>query len=605
MKVIKKIYDFITYLINWLYIYSSSWGNTFILPIGIVFIITIVPIVNFFHSLYLIFSTSNSAQSLSIISDLFGIFSIILSYVLVIQKGYTFHTKYTTFIEEIKTEIQTIMPLLDKLGLDLESNNILSAVSDKMAHIYFDLFEKYSDINAFGFQFYKDLSLFTSKTFKLDGTKSKFLDFIIFSNKFEYYSRFIRDEKNNSLYVQEGSDYFKVLVLLYDYYSRHEENEIYNIPTIDISQIRVSNNNIAELYNDLFLPEKSSFYRSLTSNIDEKLANNILKYAIKESYTVLSYDNKSKKIIGPVLILKNEESFETFWDKIDRDAKDILKNRKNPPSEEEIEKYTIKKEKLLKDFSKNPFSYALKKDPYIFPALDKNAWSPVFIFDSDRLPIGYRNEPIKYIEKVIKKEADNYQKRMFKTIRKIFPEMNFGRELIFDYEIIPFNPENISIHTRPDKTPSSFQNLLVTNIILNKDKNKFITAKIVQIQSILKYISPFSLIIDSVETLLLEKFKSIEPDFLKEIGKKKNGKLSWEGIGNIIGSNKSKLANVLYDVAKKELNLNYFSKIKCKEIINEIINNANIINQEITQKNANWVKHVTNKNMEGSLWRIT
>jgi len=50
------------------------------------------------------------------------------------------------------------------------------------------------------------------------------------------------------------------------------------------------------------------------------------------------------------LILKNEESFETFWDKIDRDAKDILKNRKNPPSEEEIEKYTIKKEKLLKDF---------------------------------------------------------------------------------------------------------------------------------------------------------------------------------------------------------------------------------------------------------------
>ncbi len=587
MKVIKKIYDFITYLINWLYIYSSSWGNTFILPIGIVFIITIVPIVNFFHSLYLIFSTSNSAQSLSIISDLFGIFSIILSYVLVIQKGYTFHTKYTTFIEEIKTEIQTIMPLLDKLGLDLESNNILSAVSDKMAHIYFDLFEKYSDINAFGFQFYKDLSLFTSKTFKLDGTKSKFLDFIIFSNKFEYYSRFIRDEKNNSLYVQEGSDYFKVLVLLYDYYSRHEENEIYNIPTIDISQIRVSNNNIAELYNDLFLPEKSSFYRSLTSNIDEKLANNILKYAIKESYTVLSYDNKSKKIIGPVLILKNEESFETFWDKIDRDAKDILKNRKNPPSEEEIEKYTIKKEKLLKDFSKNPFSYALKKDPYIFPALDKNAWSPVFIFDSDRLPIGYRNEPIKYIEKVIKKEADNYQKRMFKTIRKIFPEMNFGRELIFDYEIIPFNPENISIHTRPDKTPSSFQNLLVTNIILNKDKNKFITAKIVQIQSILKYISPFSLIIDSVETLLLEKFKSIEPDFLKEIGKKKNGKLSWEGIGNIIGSNKSKLANVLYDVAKKELNLNYFSKIKCKEIINEIINNANIINQEITQKNAN------------------
>jgi len=176
---------------------------------------------------------------------------------------------------------------------------------------------------------------------------------------------------------------------------------------------------------------------------------------------------------------------------------------------------------------------------------------------------------------------------MFKTIRKIFPEMNFGRELIFDYEIIPFNPENISIHTRPDKTPSSFQNLLVTNIILNKDKNKFITAKIVQIQSILKYISPFSLIIDSVETLLLEKFKSIEPDFLKEIGKKKNGKLSWEGIGNIIGSNKSKLANVLYDVAKKELNLNYFSKIKCKEIINEIINNANIINQEITQKNAN------------------
>ena len=587
MKVIKKIYDFITYLINWLYIHSSSWGNTFILPIGIVFIITIVPIVNFFHSLYLIFSTSNSAQSLSIISDLFGIFSIILSYVLVIQKGYTFHTKYTTFIEEIKTEIQTIMPLLDKLGLDLESNNILSAVSDKMAHIYFDLFEKYSDINAFGFQFYKDLSLFTSKTFKLDGTKSKFLDFIIFSNKFEYYSRFIRDEKNNSLYVQEGSDYFKVLVLLYDYYSRHEENEIYNIPTIDISQIRVSNNNIAELYNDLFLPEKSSFYRSLTSNIDEKLANNILKYAIKESYTVLSYDNKSKKIIGPVLILKNEESFETFWDKIDRDAKDILKNRKNPPSEEEIEKYTIKKEKLLKDFSKNPFSYALKKDPYIFPALDKNAWSPVFIFDSDRLPIGYRNEPIKYIEKVIKKEADNYQKRMFKTIRKIFPEMNFGRELIFDYEIIPFNPENISIHTRPDKTPSSFQNLLVTNIILNKDKNKFITAKIVQIQSILKYISPFSLIIDSVETLLLEKFKSIEPDFLKEIGKKKNGKLSWEGIGNIIGSNKSKLANVLYDVAKKELNLNYFSKIKCKEIINEIINNANIINQEITQKNAN------------------
>jgi len=587
MKVIKKIYDFITYLINWLYIYSSSWGNTFILPIGIVFIITIVPIVNFFHSLYLIFSTSNSAQSLSIISDLFGIFSIILSYVLVIQKGYTFHTKYTTFIEEIKTEIQTIMPLLDKLGLDLESNNILSAISDKMAHIYFDLFEKYSDISAFGFQFYKDLSLFTSKTFKLDGTKSKFLDFIIFSNKFEYYSRFIRDEKNNSLYVQEGSDYFKVLVLLYDYYSRHEENEIYNIPTIDISQIRVSNNNIAELYNDLFLPEKSSFYRSLTSNIDEKLANNILKYAIKESYTVLSYDNKSKKIIGPVLILKNEESFETFWDKIDRDAKDILKNRKNPPSEEEIEKYTIKKEKLLKDFSKNPFSYALKKDPYIFPALDKNAWSPVFIIDSDRLPIGYRNEPIKYIEKVIKKEADNYQKRMFKTIRKIFPEMNFGRELIFDYEIIPFNPENISIHTRPDKTPSSFQNLLVTNIILNKDKNKFITAKIVQIQSILKYISPFSLIIDSVETLLLEKFKSIEPDFLKEIGKKKNGKLSWEGIGNIIGSNKSKLANVLYDVAKKELNLNYFSKIKCKEIINEIINNANIINQEITQKNAN------------------
>jgi len=587
MKVIKKIYDFITYLINWLYIYSSSWGNTFILPIGIVFIITIVPIVNFFHSLFLIFSKSNSAQSLSIISDLVGIFSIILSYVLVIQKGYTFHTKYTTFIEEIKTEIQTIMPLLDKLGLDLESNNILSAVSDKMAHIYFDLFEKYSDINAFGFQFYKDLSLFTSKAFKLDGTKSKFLDFIIFSNKFEYYSRFIGDEKNNSLYVQEGSDYFKVLVLLYDYYSRHDENEIYNIPTIDISQIRVSNNNIAELYNDLFLPEKSSFYRSLTSNIDEKLANNILKYAIKESYTVLSYDNKSKKIIGPVLILKNEESFETFWDKIDRNAKDILKNRKNPPSEEEIEKYTIKKEKLLKDFSKNPFSYALKKDPYIFPALDKNAWSPVFIIDSDRLPIGYRNDPIKYIEKVIKKEADNYQKRMFKNIRKIFQEMKFGRELIFDYEIIPFNPENISIHTRPDKTPSSFQNLLVTNIILNKDKNKFITAKIVQIQSILKYISPFSLIIDSVETLLLEKFKSIEPDFLKEIGKKKNGKVSWEGIGNIIGSNKSKLANVLYDVAKKELNLNYFSKIKCKEIINEIINNANIINQEITQKNAN------------------
>lgn len=577
MKSIYYLFEKISVAMNWLYIYSSSLGNTLILPLSGIFLITIAPTYTFFISIINELSDLNKIQIFSTISDLLGLLSILLSYILVIQKAYTFRNKYNSFIKEIKIEITNLIPLYENFKVSLDANNYMTELSETLAGKYIDTFERYSDISVFSHKFFTDLNTLISKKLGLTFAKQKFLEFILFNYKYELYSEFITIEKNNEKYLDKNSEYHKILILLSHYYTKIENN--FELFSINIDDINIKNEELLEKYNEIFIPERSSFYQSLSGKFDTNLTNNVLKFAINKSYTVLSYDSKNSKIYNPVLVIKNEEQFDSYLEELNEKAKDILRER-GEKTNEEIEKYKIKSEKDLVNFKKTPFSYALKNNQYIQPALDKNPWSPVYIIDPGRLPIKFRNDPINYIETIVKKDALNYQKNLNAKIKKLYPEIISEKELIFNYEVIPFNPVTVEIQARPDKIPSSFQNLLVTNLILAKDRDVFLKAKVVQIKSIIKFISPFSLIVKSIEPSLIEKIKFIEPLFLKELAKPQNNRITWEGTQNIIGSNKSKISEVLYKIIKKELKLKYFTQLKCKEIVTEIIVNAEIIGEE-------------------------
>jgi hypothetical protein len=568
---LKLAFDKINWLLNILNSLSGSHRYASYLITFSVSILFGIPVVKFIHNIvdYLSNNTLLSNKT-SILSDCLGLVGTAIGLVSFINQKRIFFEQSQKFSSAFRIEIQKIASILDSLEIESDDRDFIEYLDKKLKLLYIDLFYKYEDFYLFGLNFYQDFANFIAKYYNLSDEKRIFLELNIFAYHFKIRHKYIEAIKNAD-YFNQSSIYAKAL-LLYQLYVR--ESRI-NLINFDTNQLVYSDDVIKSLYQDIISPESSTVVRLMEKLKAEKISNSLLENVLNRSYSILGTENRKRKnITTPCLIIKNEESFESWWIRVEKQAKIAYKLRNPDANEEEINSYSIRAE-ISDEDSKQPFSTTLNKDDYIRRFLDYNRHSPVYILNPNNLPLKYRGKPIEYINIEVKRKAKLKQAKLLKEIRSKEPKIqNIEKELSFDFELIPFDIEKIEIHTRQDKIPRSIENLFLENYISKENRGKFIQAHVLQIKTILNNVSPFSLIVTTVSEEIKNRLISIEIDFLSKVEKQKFITKKFEGINNIISLQveKNKLAEILFETAKvKKIKI---TKQKCIEILSEIFSNA-------------------------------
>ncbi|TGK71443.1 hypothetical protein EHQ57_10100 [Leptospira wolffii] len=568
---LKIAFDKTNWVLNSLNSFASSHRVTsYFLTISVSFLFGI-PFIKFIYNIVEYLNTETLlSNKTSILSDCLGLIGTIIGVVSYINQKRNFFELSLKFSSAFRVEFQKISSILDSLEIDSDDPNFIKYLEVKLKNLYIDLFNKYEDFYIFGLNFYQDFAYFIAKYYNLSDEKRIFLQLNIFAYHFKIRHKYIETIKNAD-YFSQFSVYAKAL-LLYQLYV--QESRI-NLINFDTNQLMYSEEEIKNLYQDIISSESSTVVKLMDKLKEEKISNHLLENVLNKSYSILGTENRKKKIItSPCLIIKNEESFDSWWTKVEKQARIAYKLRNPNATEEEISSYSIRAE-ISNEDSKQPFSTSLNNDDYIRRFLDHNKHSPVYIVDPNNLPLKYRGKPIEYINIEVKRKAKLKQDKLLKKIRSLEPKIqNIEKELSFDFELIPFDIEKIEILTRHDKIPRSVENIFLQNYISKENRGKFIQAHVLQIKSILNNVSPFSLIVKSIPEEIKSKLFSIEIDFLSKIEKKKFITKNFEGINNILSleAEKNNLAKLFFESAKaKKINL---TKQKCNEILSEIFINA-------------------------------
>lgn len=580
MNIIKKIIDQIHCWVNKLIEFSLKSQLYFYITILIYSFFILPPSIKFICNIITKLKEDfNISNFISISSSIIGIFTFIVTTIVFFYKRRQFLTKVGNFKIAFNREIQKLLPAFEKINIDLLNEDFISYSLNKMTPTYIDLFDKYETIENFGHQFFKDLSYFISRFFKFKSEKKYFIELLMFQTNFKFRHKFIQE-----LFNLDSDKTKSLLNNIFKIHLYYIQNEKINLNEIICDDLDYTEEQIQEVYFDIIKAEDSSINKLFESLENENLKNSVLQHVIDKTYSIVAVTKDRFDIIsGPVLLIKNEENFQSWWSNLEKEVEIQLKN-KNKWSEDKINTYNLKNEvkKVNEKLIKQPFSFSLKQDIYISPVLDQNPWSPIYLIDCNELPIPYRNKPIDYIEKVVKINAKKHLKKVVTVINKLHPKLHsLKKELIFDYELIPFNPLSLKIQTRPDKSPKAFESLFISDFIKSENREDFVKAHILQIKKVLSRISPISLIVNSCDRKTLLELTNIEIKIIKALNTKKYGQINFEGIDNIKNNehNIKKIIDVIYRICKKR-NLKITKKI-LKSIIVEIIFNANLIKESI------------------------
>lgn len=578
---IKKIPDFILRGLNLALIWASRSRYADLFINALFLILISIPAYHLAKDFYdKFFPEIKPLFIISFAADIFGLLGLGISSILFFIRKKNFRRSSAKFIDGLQFEIQKLASFLESVSIQADNKNYFEYLKKKLLPLYLDLYESYGDTTPFGLKFYSDIAYFTSKFFKLSTERRIFLEIQFFRINFHLRHKYIESISNADFFT-EGSPYTNALLLS----QKYNEQELDNIITYPLSALSFDLTEVNSLHQDIIKADSSTVSKLMEELSNEKLSNTILEHIINESYSILGTEkNNNKTIFGNCLIVKNEEQFDSWWNSVDKKGKELFAKRKPKPSEEEIEKYSVKSEirKLNSDLLKQPFSTALREDSYIRPFLDHNSWAPLYVLNTNSLPIQYRGKPIEYINREIRKKAQEKLDRLIKSIKKFDSEIaDIEKELIFDYEIVPFDLSNVKILTRAEKTPKSLESLFIEQYVSKENRGKFVQAHILQIKRILTNISPISLIVHSCTIEMRAKIKRIEIEWLKSIDKKRLLTSRFEGIENIVKYEpyKKDVSGALFDVAKSK-KIQITQKI-CSDVVDEIIKNGKSIKKKL------------------------
>jgi len=574
MKTVKSIITKSNIVMNMIIEYSLN-GRINLIIILLAWVVLISP-----PAIILISNTYQKLQLgdtwqiiLSFAADLLGILTVTISIAGFLYQRNNYQIKMRGFRNALVDEIQRILPIFEKVKIDLDNPRFIDFALSKLGPSFVDDYDKYESIDTFEQPFYNDLSYFIHLFYGFEKYKLNIIKLLVFQSNFKYRKTFIEDLKNQDN-PTDRENLFKGI----DFYLKYVNEE-----EVDLNEkfIKLTNTNeeISNAFIDIIKADNSTVNNLFEKLKVENLENKILSHVLDKTYSVVAITKeKNNRVTGPAIIVKNGEGFKFWWDNLNEEIKKILKAEGK--NEEEVEKYNIQNQlkTLKKDLHIQPFSYALKQDIYIKPVLEFNLSAPLFLIDCENLPIIYRNNPVKYMDEVVKKNAQKHFNNILAGIKKLQPKIkDVKKELILDYEILPFDLTKLIIRTRPDKSPRAFEELYISGFMKSENRKGFVKAHVLQIKRVLSKISPIGLVFNSCDQKTLQKLTDIEIKILKELSNKKNKEIIFEGIDKILENehNEKTIKKVFFDVCKKNgISLN---KSKISEIVDEIFKNAKLI----------------------------
>ncbi|MBM9547406.1 hypothetical protein JWG40_10285 [Leptospira sp. 201903074] len=320
-----------------------------------------------------------------------------------------------------------------------------------------------------------------------------------------------------------------------------------------------------------------------TTLSDKELFNHILsKTYINSEYNPI---NEIKKHKGPVLLIKNEEKYSSWWKKIDEIVKPKLLKQNKITAEEYTDFETRKDiEKKNKKILTQPFFSAIKKSPIINNFLEFLNQSPVFYFDTRDLPPEFSSNPNKYIQNKLKPIAKKTHSDLADFIKKEYKVKTLPKkELVMNYQLIPFSTEKMLIQVNAEDFPKPIQKLLISTMLSYDQKKKLVRSHIIETKRFIQEISPFSLASKAIEQVKIEDLRKSENVLLKELNLKKNGSINLRGLKNII-ENEPNFDSIIIIIERKLKALKLpIKRNELKKVFMEILSNSKRIQDKISK----------------------
>lgn len=522
-------------------------------------------------------------QSLfAIVADILAIGSLVVIFANYWRGKVKFAVWGEKFRNALLRELQTVSKFYESIQIDAEESKFVQYLNQKLRSQYIDKFMLYEQFGAIGRLFYEDFAYFTARFHNLTAEKRIFIEINIFSIHYELRHEYLQSIARAD-FTSADSPYRRALLLI----GLHSKGQLKDVNTFAVESLKDDDSSALALHRDIILTEGTKLAGLMSAPKTEGLAKSILSHVIGESYSIVAVSKTKNDLIdGPCLIIKNEEAFDSWWTKIDRKGRECFRVRNPKAKDEEVEAYSIKKiiEKDFKSEFPQPFSSSLAEDSFIERVLDHNKRAPIYVLNANSLPIQYRRRPIEYINRVIRPRAEKKQKKLIARIKKIEPRITgVEKELMFNYELIPFDLHKAQIIARPDKTPKSFERMYLEEYITKENRGRFAEAHILQIRRILKKISPISLIVAAASEEMRAKLRKIETIWLAGLEKRKYG-IKFEGVEDIIenAKNAESLSTTLYLAARKSKIK--ITKAESQSIVAEILKNAKIIQDAMAEK---------------------
>ncbi|TGN09088.1 hypothetical protein [Leptospira ilyithenensis] len=424
-----------------------------------------------------------------------------------------------------------------------------------------------------------DFSFSFEQSFKLTYNLKKEVEF----NEAEFFAFLIQFYSDNYWYWDDFVEVSKKIIL------KNKKTASEGIWIYLLSKDPTLNQNekeeiISSYLYDIFHSEESKFEKIIeaeTTLSDQELFSHV----ITSTYIQADYkpDVNIKSHKGPVLLIKNEEKFSSWWKKLDEIiSKKLLQDGKI--TNEDVEEFSARNylKKLKDDIVTQPFHTALKESKIINNFLEFLRQSPIFYFDTRDLPPEYSGNPKIYINRVLKPIAKRQHNNLVKFIQKKIKIKSIPKkDIVLNYQLIPFQSEQMIVKVDSEDYPKPIQKILISSMLSYDQKKRLIRSHIIETKKFIKEVTPFSLLAKSISIEKITELKKAESQLLKELSLSKNGNIIFKGIDSITSSEKDIeiLLNILFN--KIKMMKIKIKKSELKNALKEIFNNAKRIKEKI------------------------
>ncbi len=448
-----------------------------------------------------------------------------------------------------------------------QNNGSRSIAFSLFSRLKVDLLEQREDFS-FNYNQTQTVLIQIKKKLKLSDLDIYVLSFFFYENRYWDWDSYIHDFKK--VFVNNKEFGYKTIK---KYFS-----EKYNNPT-DLDLL------VTDFVKSSMGSTESKYEKIIeadTTLSDSELFQHILSNTYVQADYNPSIDIKKHK--GPVLLIKNEEKFTSWWQDVDKIIGPKLL-KEGIISKEEAENFSTRDhlENKKKGSTTQPFFTAIKESPIIYNYLEFLKQSPVFYFDTRDIPPEFNSNPNLYINRYLKPMAKKRFETIVNHIKQVYSIKSVPKKpLIMNYQLIPFNTEKMVIKIDSENYPKPIQRLIVSSMLSYDQKKKLIRSHIIETKKFIEDVSPFSLVSTSVPSALKEELRKSEKVILKELFLKKNGQIVFRGIEQIL-SNEVNLP-VIESIIHNKLKLLKIKikKSELKSALLEILNNAKRIKEKIS-----------------------